>query len=77
MEGHNRLRKIEKWAFNSCRRLRRVTKMSGLIEIEKYAFGGCTALRDSELELDRVEIIGAVEDINGNSLTGLVSPPSL
>jgi hypothetical protein len=74
VEGHNKLRKIEKWAFNSCRRLRRVTKMRGLIEIEKYAFGGCTALRDSELELDRVEIIGQGAFIVCNSLRSINLP---
>jgi hypothetical protein len=57
VEGHKRLRKIEQWAFNRCRRLRRVTEMTGVIEIEDYAFSGCYAL--SEIEFDRLEIIVA------------------
>src|SRR6056300_1648271 len=56
VEGHDRLRKIEKWGFNDCPSLRRVTKMEGVIEIEAYAFSGCWAL--SELEFDKLEIIG-------------------
>jgi hypothetical protein len=56
VEGHNRLRKVEQFAFNKCPRLRRVTKMTGLIEIEDYAFCGCRAV--SELEFDKLEIIG-------------------
>jgi hypothetical protein len=56
VEGHNKLKKIEKWAFCRCRRLRRVTKMQGVIEIEDDAFIGCSAL--SELEFDKLEIIG-------------------
>jgi hypothetical protein len=56
VEGHDRLRKIEKWAFCRCRRLRRVAKMTGLIEIEDDAFIGCGAL--SDVDFDKLEIIG-------------------
>ncbi len=38
VEGHNKIKKIEEDTFRYCRRLRRVTKMTGLIEIEKNAF---------------------------------------
>jgi hypothetical protein len=57
VEGHNRLKRIERLAFYRCRRLRSVTKMTGLIEIEESAFNSCWAL--SELtELDKLGIIG-------------------
>ncbi len=56
VEGHNKLRKVELRAFYCCYLLRRMTKMTGLIEIEEYAFYNCHAL--SELELDKLEIIG-------------------
>ncbi len=44
VEGHNKLKKIEEWAFNYCTRLRSVTKMTGVIEIEYRAFTCCSAL---------------------------------
>ena len=56
VEGHNKLKKIETWAFYKCRRLKRLMKMNGVIEIEKYAFFGCTAL--SDIEFGRLEFIG-------------------
>ncbi len=56
VEGHNKLKKIEEYAFKRCRLLRRVTKMTGIIEIEKQAFNSCTSL--SELDVDKLEIIG-------------------
>ncbi len=56
VEGHNKIKKIEQYAFYNCPRLRSVTKMKGLIEIEQYAFYSCKAL--SELEFDRLEVIG-------------------
>jgi hypothetical protein len=56
VQGHNRLRKIKESSFYYCNRLRRVTKMTGVVEIEKNAFSDCSAL--SELEFDKLEIIG-------------------
>ncbi len=56
VEGHNKLKKVEQYAFNFCHILRRVTKMTGVMEIEKGAFSSCFALR--ELEFDKLEIIG-------------------
>ncbi len=54
--GHDRLRKIEREAFQGCIWLRRVMKMTGLIEIEKFAFDSCSDL--SVLKFDKLEIIG-------------------
>ena len=54
--GHNKIRKIEEYAFYKCIRLRSVAKMTSVIEIEENAFNKCCAL--SELELDKLEIIG-------------------
>jgi hypothetical protein len=56
VEGHNKMKKIEQYAFDGCTCLRRVTKMSGLIEIEAEAFSCCSDL--SELDFDKLEIIG-------------------
>jgi hypothetical protein len=56
VEGHNRLKKIEEFAFNCCYSLRRVTKMQGVTEIEMAAFLRCHAL--SDLEFGKLEIIG-------------------
>ena len=56
VEGHNKIKKIERRAFYKCIRLRSVANMTGLIEIEENAFNKCWAL--SELELDKLEIIG-------------------
>jgi hypothetical protein len=56
VEGHNKLKKIEEFAFIYCPSLRSVTKMTGVIEIEAYAFNGCSAL--SELDFDKLEIVG-------------------
>jgi hypothetical protein len=56
VEGHNKIKKIERSAFGRCRSLRRVTNMTGLTEIEEYAFYRCIDL--SELEFDKLEIIG-------------------
>jgi hypothetical protein len=56
VEGHVRLKKIERHAFANCRSLRRATKMQGVLEIERSAFNHCIAL--SELEFDKLEIIG-------------------
>jgi hypothetical protein len=56
VEGHNKMQKIESIAFHRCTRLRRMSKMTCVIEIEADAFNHCLAL--SELELDKLEIIG-------------------
>jgi hypothetical protein len=56
LEGHNKLKKIEKDAFLRCRRLRWLTNMNGVIEIEESAFLGCYVL--SDLDFDKLEIIG-------------------
>ena len=37
VEGHNKLKKIERSAFRSCHSLRRLTKMNSVIEIERWA----------------------------------------
>ena len=64
VESHDKMKKIEEGAFINCRRLRRVTKMTGLIEIGEYAFCHCFAL--SELEFDKLEIIGYRAFVNCN-----------
>jgi hypothetical protein len=69
VEGHKKLKKIEKWTFHLCRRLRRLTKMNGVIEIEDYAFGGCNAL--SDVDFDKLEIIGSYAFGNCNSLRSI------
>jgi hypothetical protein len=56
VEGHDRLRTIERSAFYYCTSLRRARKMIGLIEIEEGAFEYCWAL--IKLEFDKLEIIG-------------------
>jgi hypothetical protein len=56
VEGHNRLKKVEEYVFHSCYRLRRVTKMAGVIEIGNGAFEYCHPL--SEIDFDKLEIIG-------------------
>jgi hypothetical protein len=56
VEGHNKLKTIQEYAFFCCIRLRSVMKMRGVIEIEKSAFCGCSAL--SDIDFDKLEIIG-------------------
>ena len=56
MKGHNKINKIEEWAFRGCTSLMSVTKMQGVIEIGEHAFSYCPAL--SEMEFDKLEIIG-------------------
>jgi hypothetical protein len=72
VEGHNRLKKIEKWAFNNCPSLGRVTKMRDVVEIEEGAFCECWSL--SELEFDKLEIIGEAAFIDCESLTSINMP---
>ena len=54
--GHDKLKKIEEFAFNYCISLRRLMKMNGVIEIEQFAFYKCNAL--SDIDFDKLEIIG-------------------
>jgi hypothetical protein len=70
--GHNKIKKIEQWAFGRCRSLRRVTKMTGIIEIEEYAFYRCSVL--SELKFDKLEIIGYVAFFGCSSLRSINMP---
>ena len=56
VEGHNKLKKIEERAFCGCRRLRRATKMTDVIDIEDDVFYNCDAL--SDVDFDKLEIIG-------------------
>jgi hypothetical protein len=72
VEGHDRLKKIEEFAFSDCPSLRTVTKMTDLIEIEQNAFFGCNTL--SELELDKLEIIGYAAFAHCNSLRPINMP---
>ena len=72
VEGHSKIKKIERNAFSGCHRLRRVTKMHGLIEIGDFAFFHCYAL--SELELDKLEIIGNFAFVKCNSLRSVNMP---
>ena len=72
VRGHKKIRKIEELAFCRCRRLRRVTKMQGLIEIQQEAFGGCFAL--SELDFDKLEIIGTCAFADCKSLRSVNMP---
>ncbi len=79
VEGHNRLRKVEQYAFYRCRRLRRVRNMIGVIEIEDYAFSSCTSLSEHSLgalAFFNLEIIGEGAFMNCNSLR-LVNMPSI
>jgi hypothetical protein len=74
VEGHNRLKKIEEWAFNYCPSLRRVTNMQGVIEIEAYAFSRCSAL--SDIDFDKLEIIGVGAFADCKSLS-FINMPSI
>ena len=70
--GHNKVKKIEYMAFNECYSLRSVTNMTGLIEIEQWAFSACRSL--SELEFDKLEIIGNCAFVECNSLRSINLP---
>jgi hypothetical protein len=72
VEGHNELKRVQEYAFWSCIRLRRVKKMTGLIEIEEEAFGGCKSL--SELDFDKLEKIGNGAFGECASLTSITLP---
>ena len=72
VEGHDKLKKIERSAFIRCRSLRRLKRMNGVKEIEQWAFCLCHAL--SELEFDNLEIIAAGAFINCESLRSINLP---
>ena len=72
VKGHKKMKKIEEGAFNNCPSLRRVTKMPGVIEIEACAFNRCFAL--SELEFDKLEIIGSSAFLNCKCLRSIHMP---
>ena len=67
VEGHDKIKKIEEYAFHNCPFLRWVRNMTGVIEIEEYAFFSCTVL--SELEFDKLEVIGHQAFVSCKSLT--------
>ncbi len=70
--GHDKLKKIEEYAFDKSRSLRRITKMGGVVEIEQGAFHNCDAL--SELDFDKVEIVGEKAFFNCKSLRSINLP---
>ena len=72
VEGHDKLKKIENDALIFCNRLKRITKMNGVIEIGDHAFNGCYAL--SDLEFDKLEIIGYGAFIDCESLRSINLP---
>jgi hypothetical protein len=72
VEGHEKIKKIEEYAFYRCDRLRRVTKMRGVNEIEMSAFNSCSAL--SDIDFDKLEIIGNYSFIWCNSLRSINMP---
>ena len=74
VEGHNKIRKMEQWAFRYCHRLRSVKKMQGVVEIEEGAFCDCHAL--SDIDFDRLEIIGNCAFVECSSLR-YVNMPSI
>ncbi len=71
VEGHEKLKKIEKYAFYGCT-FEKVTNMTGLIEIEECAFGDCPAL--GELEFGKLEIIGRLAFLECCSLKSVNMP---
>jgi hypothetical protein len=71
VEGHEKLKKIEKYAFYGCP-FEKVTKMQGLIEIGECAFGDCPDL--SELELGKLEIVGKLAFLECCSLKSVNMP---
>jgi hypothetical protein len=72
VEGHNKVKKIEEFAFNRCPRLQRMTKTTGVVEIQEGAFDSCYAL--SELAFDKLEIIGRGAFYGCNSLRSINMP---
>ena len=65
---HNKVEKIESFAFCNCSDLIRVI-MPGVREIEEHVFDGCHALTDVECE--KLEIIGVGAFNNCKSLTNI------
>jgi hypothetical protein len=72
VECHDKLKKIEGDAFRRCPSLRRLTKMTGVIEIGELAFNVCTAL--SDLEFDKLEIVGRYAFAYCHSLRSINMP---
>jgi hypothetical protein len=72
VEGHNKIRKIEKFAFYRCRRLKWVKNMTGLIEIDEWAFCTCTAL--SDIDFDKLKIVGVGAFSDCTSLRSINMP---
>jgi hypothetical protein len=72
VECHNKLKKIGGDAFRRCPSLRRLTKMTGVIEIGELAFNVCTAL--SDLEFDKLEIVGRYAFAYCHSLRSINMP---
>jgi hypothetical protein len=72
VEGHNKLKKVEGYAFHHCFSLRRVRNMQGLIEIEQCAFCDCHNL--SDIDFDKLEIIGEGAFAHCRSLWSISMP---
>ncbi len=72
VEGHKKIKKIKEYAFSDCPSLRSVMKMTGLVEVEEGAFYDCCAL--SELDFDKLEIIGYNAFTGCNSLRSINMP---
>ena len=74
VEGHNKIKKIKKFAFDECISLRRLTNMGGVIEIENDAFYGCTVLSALDIIFGKLEIIGRRAFANCESLRSINLP---
>jgi hypothetical protein len=72
VKGHDGLKIIGEFAFYECSSLRRVRNMRGVTEILEAAFSRCHAL--SDLELDKLEIIGYGAFARCNSLRSINMP---
>jgi len=72
VEGHDKIKKIEEYAFYCCHSLRWLSKMNGVREIEYRAFGCCHAL--SDLDFDKLEIIGGAAFAYCESLRSINLP---
>ena len=66
--GHNKLRKVEQFAFHGCTSLKKVKNMQGLLD----AFLRCHTL--DELEFGKLEIIGLSAFKNCKSLRSFNMP---
>ena len=68
---HDGVEKIEREAFNQCRRLRRVI-MPGVKEVERYAFNNCPSL--TYIECGKLERIGEYSFCHCNRLSSIKLP---